>query len=354
MLVLLLSACAYEVPYDPDGETINNVLSGSVVVSGTDELSDVVVLLFDANDPPPPLGIGRPVNFATVPASAFTGPGAGIQAAPWAITGVPDGDWLVSALMDTDHDFHPLLDSNAGTTCGDWVGAHVTDLTTGEIATIHVEGGVLMDDITVGIGIEVTTERPAFVFDTSTVDQNDAANQTFTLSSTGIHSELVDLADPYDGTDPCGTMFLYLVPDADGNGFPDAHHNADYAAQGVPEIWPRIYLQYLGDDVPEGESWASEAVPSPTPYFLGLAPLGVVTPVTSLDVVFAPAAIHTLADGTEELVQSPDQIPVGPWSVTVIQYGTGQTWTVPNEVADYGATRDDFDPSLQGGSLTVE
>lgn len=351
VLFPLLAGCAYEVPLDPDRAEPSNVLQGTVVVTGADELGDVMVLLFPADDPPPPTGTGSPVDFATVAEQDFTGSDAGVQSSTWSITGVPDGDWLVYALMDVDGDFHPLVSSNAGATCGDWMGAHVGDLAVGEPARVSVGGGQLLDDVTVVVGNEMTTERPAFTVLTDVVVQTQAS-QTFTLTSTAIHSQLLDLTGPFDGTDPCGTAFLFYAPDADGDGAPDPHADPAYAQAGAYDVWPRIYLQYLGDDLEAGESWATEAIVYPAPLLTGEATVGVPTLVTSLTGIFVPAALHTLPDGTEEVVTAPS-LPTGGWSVTVVSI-TGQTWTVPNETAGVPATDASFDPLTQADVLAVQ
>lgn len=364
MLFLLLASCGYVPPLDTAAPPVLNVLAGEVVVTGPDAVAPTFVLLFDAADPPPPAGTGSPLDFTAVAAEEYTGDaasgvGGGIQSAAWALTGVPDGSFLVTALMDADGDFHPLLSSNAGATCGDWVGAHVTDLQTGTFARVAVSGGTLLDDVTIVVGQEMTTERPAFTLPPTSVVQIAPENQGFQLSSIGVHSEVLDLTGPFDGTDPCGTMFLVYAPDADGDGAPDPHPNPDLAAQGALDLWPKIYLQYWGPDVTRegegleaGESWAAEALVDPTPFYLGTAPVGVPTPATTLNALWVPAAIHTLPDGTEEVVYPPD-LPAGLWSITVVQI-TGQTWTVPNELGAFAATDASFDPLSQLVGLTVE
>lgn len=345
----LLAGCVPDVPIDPDAPDVANALSGTVAVNGAETLGPVLILLYDPADPPPPTGTGAPLTFATVPAEAFTGASAGMQSAPWSLTGVADGTWLVTALMDVDGDFQPFLGSNSGATCGDWLGAHVGDLNTGDVAPITVSGGLLVDDVTVVIGTEMTTERPAFTIQTSAVSQTSAETQLVTLQSTGIHSEIVDLGDP--GTD-CGVYFPFYAPDSDGDGQLDPHPTPALAQAGLFDVWPRVYLQYAGDDLEQGEGWATEAPLYPTPILTGEATVGVPAAVTSVDAVFVPAAVHTLPDGTEETVYAPN-LPAGPWSVTVISF-TGQTWSVPNEVAAFGATVATFDPAGQGATLLVE
>lgn len=352
--ILLLAACEYQAPLDPDAEDVSNALSGSVLVEGVATPSDVYIFVFAADDPPPPLGTGSPVNFSAVPSATFTGAGAGLQSAPWTISQVPDGDWLVTALMDVDGDFQPLLTSNAGQTCGDYVGAHIGSLSEGDVQAVTVEGGELRDDITVVVATALTIERPAFRMVSSTVDQN-APGQTFTLDATGISSPLITLTGPFDGTDPCDTMFLVWAMDSDSDGAADPHPNAALAAAGALDIWPRVYLQYTGEGdtaLDEGESWASEAVIDPTPVYTGDLLPGVPSVETTLDLFYIPAAAHTLADGSSETISAPN-LPRGAWSVTVVQ-ASGQTWTVPNEVAAFPALDSSFLPETQAAVLTVE
>ncbi|NOY26521.1 MAG: hypothetical protein GXP62_11665 [Oligoflexia bacterium] len=362
--VPLVGACAWTPPLDPDAAVVTNSLSGSVIYSGSAAPSDVIVLLFDAADPPPPAGTGSPVAFSTVSATSFTGAGAGVQAAPWALSQVPDGQWLVTALMDMDDDFQPLLSSNSGATCGDIIGAYLASLQATDLGVVSIKGGVLLDDVTLVLASQLPTERPAFQFATNAVDQIAAAmalsdpsngDELFTLVSTGIYSDIVQLTGPFDGTDTCDTAFWVHFVDDDQDGVPDPHPDASYAKMGIPFVWPRVYLQYLGDTGADaGDSYVAEAIVDPLmlDQYGGSVPLGVPTPVTQLSVAFVPAAMHLFADGSSETVSAPD-LPVGAWSVTVVAE-TGQTWTLPNEVAEFNSTDDAFNPASQGETLLVQ
>lgn len=364
--VLSLLACAWSPPLDPDAPQVLNSLAGTVVYSGEPEPQTVIVLLFAADDPPPPAGTGRPVAFSTVPASEFTGDGAGLQSAPWTLSRVPDGDWLVTALMDMDGDFHPLLSSNAGATCGDYGGAHLQSLSSSDLGVVSVEGGTLLDEVAVLVVNPYPTERPAWQFDANAVDQLAAAvaladpsndDELFTLSSTGVASEVLQLSGPFDGTDLCDTAFWVHFVDSDADGLPDPHPEDAYAALGIPHAWPRIYLQYLDlneEQLAAGESYVAEAIVNPLLIDLygGPVPVGVPTPLTQLSVAFVPAAQHLLADGSAELLQAPD-LPAGAWSVTVVAQ-TGQTWTLPNELAAFQSTDDSFTPASQAQVLVVQ
>lgn len=363
--LLLLCACAWTPPLDPDAPQVGNGLAGTVVYGGPVAPGDVIVLLYDAADPPPPLGTGRPVDFSTVPAAAFTGEGAGLQAAPWSLADVPDGQYLVSALMDMDGDFQPLLSSQAGATCGDVLGGHLADLTSGAPGVVEVGGGQLLDDLTLLLASTVPVERPAFTLATGELSQAQAAQafadptddgELFTLQSTAVATASLSLTGPFDGTDACDTAFWVRFPDADGDGLPDPHPEESYTAMGLPLAWPRVFLQHLGDgaSLDPGEQWVAEAIVDPLLLELygGPVPLGAATPLTSLSVAFVPAALHTRADGSTEVVSAPD-LPTGAWSVTVMAE-TGQTWTLPNELATAGSVDPAFDPGMQGATLLVQ
>ena len=69
--MVLLAGCAWQAPLDPEAEPVPASLAGTVVHEGDVPPGDVVLVLYDAQDPPPPGGTGRPVTFPTVPAEAF-------------------------------------------------------------------------------------------------------------------------------------------------------------------------------------------------------------------------------------------------------------------------------------------
>lgn len=355
LALLPAAGCAWEVPLDTEPDAIGNVIRGELVTTSARAPADTMVLLFAADDPPPPDGLGSPVNFATVPASAFTDVDEGTRSAPFTLTGVPDGEWTISALMDVDGDFHPLLTSNAGATCGDRAGAYLSDLSEGEIGSIAVSGGEIVEGVPVMVGTEVPYERPAFRFAANEVDQT-AATTRFSIESTGVYSELVELTGPFDAGDPdtCDTMFLAWAVDDDGDGAPDPHPSYP-TTEGAYHIWPRVLYQYLPADegeLEEGEAYVGEAILDPTPVATGDWPVGTPVPTTELDAIFVPAVQHILPDGSAEIVQAPD-LPQGAWAVTVISL-TGQTWTVPNETALAASTDASFQPVTQASALLVE
>lgn len=361
-----LAACAWQAPLDPDADPVQNSLAGTVVYGGGAPPAPVVVVAYDAADPPPPTGTGRPVTFATVPPEAFDTTPDGLLSAAWDLAPLPDGEWLISALMDVDGDFQPLLTATAGATCGDLAGGYLADLETGALATVTVSGGQLVEGITLVLGLEYPYERPAWRFQTNTIDQwaaltalvNPADDaEIFVIESTAIQSSLLDITGPYDGTDPCDTALMVRWVDEDGDGLADPHWIEQYASAGLRKAWPRVYALFLGsEEVPlaEGELYAVEAVPDPwlRDENGGAIITGEVTPLTELRVAFPPAAQHFLPDGSVEILQAPD-LPTGAWAVTVVQE-SGQTWTLPNELPDFPSTGEGWEPGAQSGVLIVQ
>lgn len=344
--LLAVGACDYTAPLDPEADAVLNSVHGTVTFAGPERPdAPVFVILYDAMDPPPPSGTGGPVTFAAVDSSAFTGDGAGMQSAPFAITRVPDGQYLVQALMDVDGDFRPSPPILGGGTCGDWAGAHVTELVDPQVAPVTLAGGTLTDDVLVVLSAQYPLERPAFRIGDNTLDRADPSDWNFTVEATDIRTSATELDGPFAG-DPttllgsCETTFLVHVVDADGDGNPDPHwlFEGGPAPDGAYAIWPRIYIQYVPEDTDTGEaellpgeSYAAEVFVFPDFLLTGEVPVGIPVPRNTLTAQFAGQVLHTLPDGTEEFVSGAD-IPDGAWAVTLVAE-TGQTWTVPNALA---------------------
>ena len=152
------------------------------------------VLVYDSSAPPPPEGIGRPLSFSAVPEAAFNTTVDGLIAADYAIPNLPDGEYLVTALMDVDEDFHPIIADGAlsGATCGDWLGAYVSDVLNPEFASVTVQNGQLQDDVTLAIAQEVSVERPAFflpdtpIMSRSLAGSSPTTPQLFALETTAF------------------------------------------------------------------------------------------------------------------------------------------------------------------------
>lgn len=358
LTVLLLTGCAYEAPLNPYAPEALNAITGEVIAGDVAATQPTLLFLADAANPMPPLGTGRPATFATVPGFAFSDPDAGLRSAQYAIPGVPDGTWILTGLMDMDRDFHPAVPTLAGATCGDRAGAHLTSLSGGAPAPLTVEGGEHLGDITVLLGAPLPFERPAFTVAVGAVSLSNPATWGAGLAAVPIAASYgeelsltltgpMDLADPA----PCDTAFWRHFRDADADGVIDLH--PDYPPEfGVLDVWPRVYLSWLGEPVDadsdgspdrfdrgeEDGAWATAALPyapcapgTPACRPADAAIIGQPFPAVTLPAVFPGSAVRTAPDGVETVVTTPSDLPRGAWSVTVV-LETGQTWTVPNEL----------------------
>ncbi|TVQ89400.1 MAG: hypothetical protein EA397_15180 [Deltaproteobacteria bacterium] len=378
--LVLAAGCSTEPPFAEQLDVGPPLITGTLIVSGPERPANTMVLVYMADDPPPPVGTGRPITFSTVPASAFRSE-EGVFEAPYSVSlpGVSEGEVLVTALMDMDDNFYPLppwAEVLGGATCGDFSGAHVADLVSGELAPVSVRENERVDGISVLIARESTLERPSFVFQGGSPRLSrevaaTGATQTFRLASTPIAAiaprdgnpePILEITGPFDGTEPCDTALWVTVYDRDGDGQPDP--SPDFPPEtGLMDAWPQVVLQYLGEldedgvvqpTLEPGESWAMRSALFPGTAWFGEVPLNTPTPLTQAEYIFVPAAQHTLPDGSSEVVMDPTQLPAGAWSVTVINIA-GQTWTVPNFLANVGSfDPDNYDPSGQAGAVILE
>lgn len=332
-LVLALALTACEVPLDPEPDVLENLISGTVVVNGVEEPGNVILLAFDADNPGPPAGTGSPVSIATVPKEAFTGVEGGLESAEFSFGQLPDGEYLISALLDMDGNFNPFADSLAGATCGDYGGTHVTDLLTFTPKAITVEGGIERSDITIVVGQAVPIQRPAWRHTAEPpvvkISEVGPLPPQYSLSATSIHTNFdpLVLAEGEDGLpldfigpceayavapdfcDPvaiasntCATALWVYAKDVDQDGEIDPH--PELGAFGIKDIWPRIYLTYKGqpvldgegnvtgfdDGLPDGEYWAGENFPFAVENTLGTLPIPVGTrvPMREISVTWSP------------------------------------------------------------------
>lgn len=349
-----LAGCGNEAPENPFAPELGNVLRGTVVAGNVPVTQPVILFLSDANNPMPPAGTGRPITFGTVPGRDFTEVERGVRAAPFSLTGLPDGDFLLTGFMDLDRNFHPGASTLAGATCGDLAGAWLGGLDSTTPEVISVAGDELIDNIAVLLGRRIPTERPAF---TVAEDAQASLGGVLQLSSVAIEARFGDIAlsltGPFntDAPDPCDTAFWVHLRDEDADGEIDPHPTL--GALGASDVWPRVYLRWLGEPVDENQdgfanrfdrggipsdvSFATEGLPF-APQLATLPPeqleprIGSPFPVTSLDVALPPVARRFgPEDPPEGSIVSAADVPAGAWSITVVSE-TGQTWAIPNEL----------------------
>jgi hypothetical protein len=416
-LSLWLGACAYEAPVDNDGEPILGAISGTVVYGGAGEPGNTYVTLFSAENPGPPAGTGRPLTFAAVAGSDFTQVDAGLVSADFALTQLASGSYLLGALMDQDGDFSPLTPALAGATCGDWGGAHLDDLVNQNQAPVEVSDGRLSADVTVLLGAQFSTERPAFHLVGEGLSLQAVltgqqppllrvqASPIATAFSETLTLDLAPGCEPEEAVPgctqlpacpcaqatlaPCAAAVWGWLVDADADGLVDPYPAPAQAEKGLLDIWPRVYLEYAGtlstfehEGVELPERWVAEAFPLAGEISVVAAgygippgaaagqlgvPVGVPTALHDLSVTFAPVFRHYHVGGGDgvdpngpfDLLDlttgevSPAEIPTGGWSVTLVSF-TGQTWTVPNEIGGLPSTDPEVFPEPERQGAPLE
>ena len=381
LALFLIAACAYVPPIDSANPDYPDTagLSGTVLVSLTEGVPGRGhVLVYDLLNPPPPSGLGSPVDLATIAPSEFEGAAGGVTSAPWAVAGLGLGSYLVTALIDNDENFSPFFDFAAGATCGDTVGAYLTDLTTQAPAPVVIDSlPAQIDGLVVTAAKTLSTERPAFdvegftlgapaPFGTSAATLDRSVTDTpqlVNLQSRAVNHPLLTLNGPE--AEACASSFLVRLLDLDQDGEVDPHSNPSYAALGLKSAYPKVYLilaaDLQGNPVdPAAGRYVSEAVVATdifmAPYGEYVAGDSFLSP--TLPAVFLPAALHIAADGTETVVQGPD-MPAGLWATVVVQ-DTGQIWVVPNDLGDvalaeqYGWDTEGFASQGPAGLIPIQ
>lgn len=372
-LLLLVVAClvACEPPpvfagADKRQNTMSARIEGNVVVTTTAR-GNVVLFLYDAARPPPPVGTGRPLTFTVVPRELVFGDAPdgdpGPFTAPYAFSLVGAGRYLVRGFVDGNSDFIPWYGVTADVNAGD-VGGGAVDPVTRAMRTIEValddrEHPVAVVDVPVSFSdaARVPFDRPAFA----------VAGGAPTVTVSGMQQEVELQAQAIsEGVVQQGLpTFLARLVDDNGDGMPD-----DANGDGTPDFWPRVVVRKvtlenpLIDENDKDKNGVLDTDPGFADYehvnpangatipadgkpdavvlaagfnFTELLPqlvdgMGRVkatpTPVNRLKLVLKPLAVD--ASNPAQL-QPLKALPSGRYAITVIQ-STGQTWRVPNEL----------------------
>jgi len=332
---------AQAVTIAPLGTRPANSLSGTVVWTGGTSMAsgNIVVQAYrdDPYDPPPPLGTARPVRIQIVPASAAVPDARGFRAA-YRIGGLPPGSYIVQALDDVDGNFSPFFLLRTPTD-GDLVGA-VLETGSGMPAAVVVNGDVAGKDVT--LVQRLSSDPPAFEIDPSTPARMPADQVTPVRFSLRAKS----LSFPA-GKAPAPQFAVQLVRDSAGAAV-DADHD------GLPDVWPRVFLvrldpsdpsgltQYLSPDLRTTRTQVIAAAVDPTPFLPALEPQpgGNAPPVLTrrLDIIVQPALFDASTPGAP-----PQRLPSlqpGVYRIVLLSQ-TGQVWQIPNEAGSAA-----LDPSV--------
>jgi hypothetical protein len=321
-------------------------IEGKVVVQGPAR-GNTVLFLFDAANPPPPVGTGAPLTFTVVPKMMLFGnaDGNGPFSAPFAFSLVKPGNYLIRGLIDANDDFIPWYKVTADANKGD-VGGAAADPKTLAMRVITADPVAL--NVSVAFSGDLTTvpiDRPSF----QVVGQTLSA----TLSNMPIVLDLAPQPIDMGVVHETAPVFLAQFIDDDHDGVPD-----DRNMDGVPDMWPKAIVRkiadgenLLADDQGDYEHYDpthmraidKDGTPDVVVLAAGIDPTDIApmlldmngkvkptpTPVGALKLVVKPLAL----DAANPLKPVPlAQMPPGRYAINLISV-TGQTWRVPNELA---------------------
>ncbi|MBZ4330443.1 hypothetical protein [Corallococcus sp. AS-1-12] len=328
-------------------------IEGNLVVQSRAR-GNAIVFLYDAANPPPPAGSGRPLAFTVVTAAELFGASLGDTSpgpftAPFALSLVEPGRYLLRGFIDADtcrsvpqpchvSDFNPWYSVTAEPNAGDVGGGAVDPLTSAtrilEITTDADGWPQPLTGVSVSFADSATVpfDRPAF----QTADPREfAASTTPTKLLTLTPQVLTGAVDQR----PPG--FWVQLADANKDGVPD-----DANGDGKPDIaWPRVIVRKLAEGVPgyvDDTDHDRDGQPDAVVLAAGLVPDPLLAALLDEQgkprpqPVFVPqllVAVRAQAlDARDPAAPTPlATVPPGRYSVTLLQ-STGQTWRLPNEL----------------------
>ncbi|MHA7633578.1 hypothetical protein [Corallococcus sp. M7] len=328
-------------------------IEGNLVVQSRAR-GNAIVFLYDAANPPPPAGSGRPLAFTVVTAAELFGASMGDSStgpftAPFSLSLVEPGRYLLRGFIDADtcrsapqpchvSDFNPWYGVTSEPNAGDVGGGAVDPATSAtrilEVTTDADGWPQPLTGISVSFADSATVpfDRPAF----QTADAREFNTASTPLKTLTLTPQA--LTGPVDQRPP---GFWVQLGDANKDGVPD-----DANADGKPDVvWPRVIVRKLAEGVtgysddtdhnhdgqPDAVVLAAGLVPDPLLAAL-LDEQGKPRPQP----VFVPqlvVAIRAQAlDARDPAAPTPlTAVPPGRYSVTLLQ-STGQTWRLPNEL----------------------
>jgi hypothetical protein len=368
-LALLLVAACDAPPVFPTADHQQNTTSGRIegnVVVQSVARGRVVLFLYDAARPPPPVGTGRPVTFAVVArevlfASAADG-STGPFTAAYSFPLVAPGKYLIRGFIDANDDFIPWYGVTSDVNRGD-VGGAALDLSTGAQRVVEVALDAsgqpvpaLGVPVSVGDTARVPVDRPVWETSAATVSLGTSPVK-FDLALKPISDGAINEGAP---------VFLASLVDANGDGVPD-----DSNGDGVPDFWPRVFVRKVSSasvlldendldkngvldtdpgfaDYEHLDPMTGQTIPADGKPDLVVLAAGFdfkallpqlldadgkvkksATPVGSLSLVINPLALDARDPAALQVLKT---VPSGTYAVTVVQ-STGQSWRVPNELS---------------------
>ncbi len=359
LIVLGLAACDVDVVPVDDTPAPSTYVSGQVkiLIDNGLPLGPTILVRYDCDDPPPPVGTGSPADFLIVPERAFSG-----GTADFTFPQVPAASChILAGFVDRDRDFHYNFGVSGQITAGDII------LEQQVVATGELDGDWI-EPVT-GVELvgerEMPLERPVFSYRQVGAEEDGATllrgpvpgstpNVYLDFVTEDLDSDLIDVED--------AAFSLVFGPDADGDGWPD-----DNNADGAPDVlWPRVLIFKLDADDPSGLTRADPTVLLPG-VVLPLdtdAPMDITSnrllqamaagipfdgqsifPVTEMRVAVPPLVVTDLATrSTADIEVFHTEIDFDGEYQVLVMNSTGQVWNLPNELAGFG--HDDQDLRL--------
>jgi hypothetical protein len=325
-----------------DGATDEGRVEGTATILANEIGGDAYAVRFDCANPPPPEGTGAPLDLSVIKEASFID-GVG----SFDFDNVPFGSCsIITAFVDRDGDFSPFFGVAQGFTEGDRI-----------LDTVIVQTGAdgTYDPIALSGQGAIPLDMPAFTYVDSkdgtpggSMEMGPVPGSTpvtyLHVTAQGVSSLFGDQEDPI--------FTLVFEADGDGDGWPD-----DLNGDGAPDIrWPRVLAVRLDPEDPQQLDRSETTVVLPgivLPFDtsdafnfdtnLVLQSMGAglpfdgeqVIPVTELTVAVPPLVVTDLATRTTAPIE---QLALDGLEVTgsyqiVVMNSSGQTWTLPNEIA---------------------
>jgi hypothetical protein len=322
-------------------------ISGAVTLHNySGAVGDLVIAAYAANAPPPPLGLGRPLAVQFIPGVSVTGPSASL---PYALANLPAGSYVVSALLDPLHEFSGLLSFMSTPPRGAqaaFVGGAVPSLIA--VGSAAVSGQNLAFDHAATPSLPF--ERPAFSVDPSSsldVSSGTPGDVTVVKLDAGTPAGLPYAVAPADSGGGglfhptpaiCGLSGKQVEDPTQsctpGSPYQDMRAASNCTATPThPWVSTQVYATPLDAPGP-----VAAVVVNACQFCVALTntadcsatPVATPSPVASLTAVVTNIAINP---ATGAPTGAP--LPTGHYAITAIE-PTGQSWTLPNELAAAG------------------
>lgn len=315
LFVLLLAACGE--PSISEVSEARGLIEGTLVYPDGGARGNVYLFLYRQDDPPPPVGFGRPVSFIAVSRETlFRGAPPGQRSTfstSFTFPSVPAGRFELRAFLDADGNFNPSYELLAQPTAGDVVGGFVE--ASGRFASVLVRAGEKnAGNVIVTLARELPVERPAFVHSSPT---------EFTTPLIRPETLVLDAAAFSRGSIQMSTersRFLVQLVGVGEDGRP-----IDGDGDHLPDVYPRALLRRIEAET-STRTIIVPLITNPLPFLDGLSAEGFVLS-DRLELIVPPVAVELAGQSRRRL----PSIPPGDYE-TLLMSGTGQTWRVPNDL----------------------